>query len=835
MLMLCLRTLRYRKTSFIATFIALFLGSAIVMACGGLMETGIRVAVPAQRLAAAPIVVTGNQTYDGISLTERRRIDAALVDRVRQVPGVAQVIPDISVPAALLVAGKPVGSGQVYGHNWSAAALTPYTLATGAAPTEPGDIVLDSSLAAATHATVGATADTAVRGVPQHFRVAGVTAPTALNTPAIFFSDAETSRLARLGDQIDNIGVLPAADADKVTAAVRAAVGDAATVLTGDDRGRAEFPAAGGGQKTLTILAGIFGSWAVLIAMFGVASMLSLSLQQRQSETALLRAVGATPEQVQRMILIETVLLSVAATVLAIVPGYLLGRTIFEQLSGSGVVSTSISFHQGVVPSAIGAIIAFGAAVGATLVAARRTAKTKPTVALVEAEVQRRWLTRPRLLLAALFLAAGISMSVVTVAVMKDSPILASTAGPASVLVGIGFALLAPGIVSMLTRVIEWPLRTVSGLAGFLAVCNAKARNVRMAGAIAPIVLLVGIAVGTLYMQTTENTIKANAYAQNMLADYVLNSSTGGFAPDVVARVRNIKGVSGASELVTASGFVDGNSGGSDFTFRGVSADGAAKTVSFPQVAGSLANLRDNAVAISTSQASAFGVGVGDPLSIHLGDGAAVRATVVAIHAEIPNDASIFLPADLLAKHTADGLASQILVRGADRTDPTQLHHSLDSFADTVPGATVDNRQGLISNNSRVQQILVSANYTIVAMIVGYAAITVVNSLVSATRTRRREFGLQQLIGFTPKQVLTMLAVECGLISFIAIALGTIAAAATAVPYAWVKSGSFIPSGGIGIYLTVAAAAVVLTAGATLYPAARGMRHPPIETVVQPG
>jgi hypothetical protein len=64
MVRLTLRTLRYRMGGFVATFIALMVGAMIVMACGGLMETGIRAAIPAQRFAGADLVVTGDRHHD---------------------------------------------------------------------------------------------------------------------------------------------------------------------------------------------------------------------------------------------------------------------------------------------------------------------------------------------------------------------------------------------------------------------------------------------------------------------------------------------------------------------------------------------------------------------------------------------------------------------------------------------------------------------------------------------------------------------------------------------------------------------------------------------------
>ena len=63
MMRLAVRTLRFRKGGFIATFVAVVFGTAIVMACGGLMETGIRSNVAPERLANTSLVVTGKQSH----------------------------------------------------------------------------------------------------------------------------------------------------------------------------------------------------------------------------------------------------------------------------------------------------------------------------------------------------------------------------------------------------------------------------------------------------------------------------------------------------------------------------------------------------------------------------------------------------------------------------------------------------------------------------------------------------------------------------------------------------------------------------------------------------
>ncbi|MFB7652455.1 MULTISPECIES: FtsX-like permease family protein [unclassified Streptomyces] len=830
---LALRTLKFRRASFVATFLAMFLGAAIVIGCGGLMETGVRMAAEPQRLDGAPIVVTGEQSYDGAALSERHRIDPDLLGEVARTEGVREAVADVSFPATVLKDGKPLTDEDAsLGQGWASARLTPYTLAAGGSPAAGGEVVLDAGLADRAGVRAGSSVDIVVRGATERFTVSGVAEQDGDRNPdaAVFFSDDTARSLA--GGQIDSIGVLPQSGAGTaaVADAVRSAVGDRAEVLTGEQRGLAELPGTLASQRTVVILAAIFGSSVVLIVMFGVASTLGLSLQQRAREMALLRAVGSTPRQLSRMILSETAVLSVASVLLALWPGYLLGRLLFAVLTSSGVVSSEIEYHAGWIPMAVGAVVTVLAAAGATRFAGRRAARTEPVAALAEGAVATQWFSRTRLLVALFFLANGIGLAIATATVMEDGPTLASTAGPASVLFCIGLALLAPGITKVMVALLRPLVRAFSGISGQLALRNASTAGVRMAGAVAPILLLVGIATGTLYMQSTENEVSRSSYDQNVLADHVLDSSTGGFAPGVVDRVRETPGVRAASEFVTSRGFVDAPDGRVDADLRGVSADGVRQILDLRPVAGSLDDLRDDTVALSDKQAEEYGVSVGDRLPMHLGDGTAVRPTVVALYADNPKQPYLTLPSETLAPHTGDGLADQILVR-ADPGASERAQTELASLTRTLPGTELDDASSLAGRNNQIQQILVAANYTIVAMIVGYAAITVVNTLVAVTRKRRAEFGLQQLTGATQRQVLDMLTVEGVLIAVIAIVLGTIASATTIVPYSMVKADSYLPSGSIGTYLAIVGGSLILVFGATLLPAMRGMRTPAIETV----
>jgi putative ABC transport system permease protein len=213
-----------------------------------------------------------------------------------------------------------------------------------------------------------------------------------------------------------------------------------------------------------------------------------------------------------------------------------------------------------------------------------------------------------------------------------------------------------------------------------------------------------------------------------------------------------------------------------------------------------------------------------------LGDGASVDLRVVATFAAERGYESIVLPADVLTAHTTNGLAPQILVR----SEPgASIAPALAKLAASTPGVQVSDRDALIAGNSEDLQTQAWINYLLVGMLIAYTAVSVVNTLASATVRRRREFGLQRLTGSTRGQVLRMLTTEGILVALSGIVLGTLVALATLLPYASAVSTSALPTGPIWIYLVIIAIAFTLTMLSTLVPATKTLATRPAEAAAR--
>lgn len=799
MFKLALRTLRLRKGGFLATFVAVFFGALIVSACGGLMETGIRSETPVQRLAAAPIVVGGQQTlrlpkddpatldpedkhkFENATLPERVRLDAALADRLRAVPGVTRVVGEVSFPAQ-------IGAASALGHAWDSAVLTPYALS--GRPPKPGEVVVDAGLGIA----VGATLPVAAHGSVGQYRVSGVAeAPRAMRDSALFFAPSDAWRLSGHPGRFDTIGVFGGD-----VAAVTTAVGDAGVVTTGAGRGALEFPEVGKSGEDLIVLAAVSGGLSAMVMVFVVAGTLTLSTQQRQRELALLRAIGTTPRQLRRMVLGEALVVGLLAVGVAVVLGPVLGQWLFGRLAANHVVPDVLRFEQGWLPATVAAGASLLAVVAASFVAGRRASHVRPTEALAEAAVERRWLTPIRLITAILCFAGGTALAIVTVAVMTG-PVAASTAGPAVMLWAFGLAAISPGVTKVMATLLRWPVHLVSGVTGRVALRNTRVGAIRTAGAVTPIMLAVGIATANIYLQTTQEAVSNQAYTEDLRADAVV-AGPGGLDPSVLGRVAAVPGVAGASEYVTSTVFVEK-------PFDSIQDDDGWPALGVSELTG-------NTIAVPEK----LGRHVGDTLSLRLGDGTPVDVRVAAVVSQRPGFERLVLPAGLLAPHTTIGLAPQLLVRAAPGVDTATLTSRLREATAGLP-VQIGDRDVLIAAHAKGNEIGAWVNYLLVGMIIAYTVISVVNTLVMATSKRRREFGLQRLGGFTRGQVLRMAGVEGGLIATIAVLLGTLVAAGAIVPFCLVVTGSLLPSGPVAIYLTVLAIAVVLSLVAILVPA----------------
>jgi putative ABC transport system permease protein len=118
---------------------------------------------------------------------------------------------------------------------------------------------------------------------------------------------------------------------------------------------------------------------ALLVALLGIVNALLSGILERQSELAVMRAVGATPAQIGRIILWESGLLGVSGIILGVAAGFLLSILLIQVVNKQSF-GWSIAFH----PSSAEIVMAMALALITTLVAGYGAARRAANLPLAE-------------------------------------------------------------------------------------------------------------------------------------------------------------------------------------------------------------------------------------------------------------------------------------------------------------------------------------------------------------------------------------------------------------------------------------------------------------------
>jgi putative ABC transport system permease protein len=821
-LSLAWQTVKARTSGFIGAFVAILCGTALVAACGILMESGLRGGVPTQRYAAADVVVTGDRTVrppggDVMAFehaSEQPTVPAALAAKIAAVPG-ARAVPEQTFPAVVVGRdGQPLASMSTYGHNWDSAVLAPFTLKDGAAP-KPGEVVLDSALAAESGVGVGGEVRIMTRSVPETYRVAGVAeAPGRARQASVFFSQTEAAALFGRSGQVSAIGVL-GADARQVE---KALADDHVTVSSGADRSAAEFDDVSRTKSILAILAGSFGGYAVLVAIFVVASTLALTVEQRRREFALLRAVGATPRQVRKLIGVETTVVSVIAGVIGSLLGIGVSQGLRAAFARIGVVPDDFALSISPIPLVAALLIGVGAARLAAWSASRRPSSINPVEALGEAAVQKRDVGRVRLAIGWVLTAIGLGATVVPLFI--GGQIGAAIAVSAALVLIIGLALTGPRVIGAAVRVIAPVLARSFGVSGYLASANVLKNSRRLAAAVTPLMLAIGFAVVNFYSQTTLTAAVHQQTERSITADHVVTGVAG--VPAEV--VRQIPG--GTATSLVRTQVITASKTGDSVEVQSRPANGldatASGMVDLGVVSGSLDDLRAGTVALGDAHASWEDKKIGDTVEFWFADGQHAKLKVVATYEHDLAFGDYVLSAADARAHTTAGMDSAVLVKGADVT-------ALNDLTSRYPGLRVTERVAAQDRSTERTQFLL--NLVAVGVILGYVAISVSNTLVMSTAARRREFALLRLVGTGRRQIVRMMRTEALLTVGLAAALGSLVAAVPLAVLALGLTGTPLPAGSVLVYLGTLAGAALLGLVSIAVSTRLSLRAKPIDTI----
>ena len=802
-------SIRHHRGGFAGVFVAVFLCAALITAMGVLIESGLRGGTAPDKLQGAAVVVGAPQSLPVVEdmdapFSERVLLPADVVEDIASVPGVEQAVASVTVPLAD-DAGRPLSASA-----WDSAALAPYTLQSGEEPRGAAEVAVDESFGAAP----GDRLVLSHGGEPSEYTVSGVVVPPAPgpgSEPAVFLSPAGAAALWPHAGMVATVGVL--ADASVPPKQLAADIEDrvpGVVTYTGDRRGDVENLGGSAARSMLLLLSSSLAGVAVMTAVFVTAGTLSLSILGRRREFAMLRAVGAGSGQTLGIVIREVLLVSGAAAVLGIAPGFGLAYLLGAQFTTGGIIPEGFALAYSPLPGLAAVALSVAAAVGASLVSARGTVRMAPTTALREAATEAARLGRGRRTGGLALLAAGLVAAMLPAAIPGTGGL--AIAASSVLLLIIGAGMLGPWIVTGVLRLVKPLLGRSPSASLALAEANASAFPRRLAGGIIPLALAIALGSVQLFMPTTVETEAARQSRDGMTADYVASAPGAGISPALAERIAGLPGVGAATPVAHSAvladlRFLGTEDGMESYGIQGLDPRAIDGTVDLGVSEGSLQRLSEpETIALSVDLARESGVGPGEDFTFHYGDGTEATAVVVATYERGLGFGDLTVANSTLLGHTTSGLNDYLLVSadgdGADVT--TQLENL---------GLSVMDRDSAGAAGAAERKAESWVNIVAMLVLLGYVGLSVVNSLVMATARRRPELMLLRSLGATDRQLRRMTGAESLLLVAAAVVLGTALAVPPLMGIAVNVSGLPLPTIQPLVYAAIAGGAALIGFG----------------------
>lgn len=468
----------------------------------------------------------------------------------------------------------------------------------------------------------------------------------------------------------------------------------------------------------------------MFVSGFVVASGFAYAVARRRRELALLRAVGATPGRVRRLILGEGLVVGLVAGAVGCLLGRPLALVLADLLRDNGFAPDWFTVPSSRSPVVLAAVIGMLAVFAGVLPASWRAGRARPVEALRESIVDARGMPLSRWLCGLSALAGALYVLWAPVFLEPSAALKRKGYVPGVMLLVVAFAALAPALVAPAARFLGRPLR---GVVGLLTRETAVSATRRTAATAAPVLLTVGLAVCLLGVVSTIDHARA---AEEQVRDGFLvvpSPTASGLDRALVERLRAIPGVEVGASYPTALYEVED---GVALLKRQAHAVDPAALAGLRLLAGSLTGLRDDTVIVDTE----WHREVGESVRVRSGDGTPVTLRVAAVVREGVGGNGAYVT----RAHAAAELASRAVVRPLGET-PTGAVAAALRAAVTGHGATIRT-----PGPAAGTRVTTAGMWVVIGIAVVYSGLSIVGTVLMAGRERRHELALLRLAGATP-------------------------------------------------------------------------------------
>ena len=695
-----------------------------------------------------------------------------------EVLGFAQFIKIVDGETVLISNGFAPTFGAAWDSNPYAAQ---WSLVEGDPPTNTKEVVMDVVTAENHDFSVGDRVTVLAGATPASFTIVGIAEFANVGAPGgatfALFEFRTAQKLLDSRGEVDLINVVIENnfDINDVKTEITNLDSENLNVINAQEAAAEQADSIKQGLDFFNTILNVFAGIAIFVGAFIIQNTFRILLLQRTKELSLLRALGTSKRQIYRLVISESLFMSVIGSGLGIALGIGLAVVVKEGLQyfefglpdGPLVLTTEAAIT--------GLIIGITVTILSSLLPARKASQVSPMEAIRDSvSTPRRKSLFIRLVFGLLISVAGFGMLFGVLYDFLDLPTLSSLqqVGFGAGVIFIGISVITPSITKPFVFLFDKAYNLVFGILGKLATENSKRTPRRTASTASA--LMIGLTLISLANVIT-TSFKAQAeslISEVILADYQVSASNVFVSPgiptglseelldlDEVTKLSRTRAtVVGYNQRPLILGAVD------ETVFDLVKTD---------DISGNRKDfLKKDAIGILKQTAEREELFVGDEVVLTIPEEGERTFTVTYIFDWTTQPPAEFFV--LLENNTffADESLDTELYFNVNKKTP-ELEEKINAIVDEYPGVEVRDEDGLVEEANNQIQLLLNVIYGFLSISIFVALFGITNTLSLSVYERTREIGLMRAIGTYRKQIRRMIFIESSIISIFGAALGT--------------------------------------------------------------
>ena len=774
---------------------------------GRLLLTSLAIILGTSFLAGTSIFsATVNSTFDRLFTDVFRDVDAyvrstssvdtgfgeqrapspiSALETILGVEGVSAAVGDMQSYARVIGKdGKPLGEDQgppTFGGIASLSAAALWNVENGRLPIGPKEVMLDRTTAEAGKFEIGDTVRVNALSGTREFSLVGIANYGDISSPggatfALFDQPTASEFLLKPGFVdaflIQGDGTL---SDEALAKAIDSALSpsDKLETLTG-----AQITEETTSQiKTVlgffTTFLTAFSFIALGIGCFVIYNVFSITAAQRQRESALLRAIGASRRQVTNSLIVEAVVIGLVGSTLGFIFGIGLSQALSALLSAIGfeIPTTGLTINSSAIFSTVlvGTIITTLSAI----LPALRSGRVPPLAAIRETALDVvTGLTR-RVIIGLVFMILGV---VALVASINGAEVIFLGLGVLAVFAGV--LVLGPAISKPVAMLLGKPVARLRGITGAMSQQNAARNPKRTARTAAPV--LIGVALVTSFTALAAS-IKGEireSIGSSFRGDFALSVNSrgfGGIPTSVTDQIDQLPEV----QTATGVGFIAAKVGDESpfiLVFNPKTADGL---YNLEMIEGRQSDLGKDEIFVEQDKSIEKNLPVGSNVQVTLIDGRSIQLKVAGTYKNAYGNY-------VVSRELFEGVAtplfdSFVYISTNTNVSDENARTAISAISADLGVGTLESRTEYIDSQAAQIDQFLALIYGLLFLSVIIAIVGIIITLLLSVFERRHEIGLLRSVGMTRSQVRTMVRWESVITSLFGAVTGVLLGIVTGV------------------------------------------------------